>query len=256
MKEIEKLLEKYYEGETSLEEEKALREFFAGNLVPEHLQSHAAQFRFLNEARAEKAPKESEDWLAELETAPKPINGKVLRFPHAGAWRVAASIALLVIGFAAGRWYNLPNDSSSNTQPVASADQRLLEMKNTLRYDQVRHTSASERIQAVNQVNSLHQSDQEITQLLINTMNFDDNVNVRLAACEALYRFKDETQVREAFIQSLKIQTDPNLQITLIDILVDLKEKRAVDEIQRLIQDKNVLKVVRHKAEQGIGDLI
>jgi hypothetical protein len=255
MKEIEKLLERYYEGETSLEEEKALRDFFAGNLVPEHLQSHAAQFRFLNEARAEQAPKESEDWLTELETAPKPSAGKVLRFPQPGAWQVAASIALLIIGFAAGRWYNPPGNSS-NTPPVTSADVRLLKMKNTLRYDQVRHTSASERIQAVNQVNSLHQSNQEITQLLINTMNFDDNVNVRLAACEALYRFKNEPQVREAFIQSLKIQTDPNLQITLIDILVDLKEKRAVDEIQRLIQDKNVLKVVRLKAEQGIGDLI
>jgi len=71
-----------------------------------------------------------------------------------------------------------------------------------------------------------------------------------------LYRFKDAPGVREAFIQSLKIQTDPNVQIVLIDILVDIQEKRAVDEMQRLIQDKNTMKVVRLKAEQGIGTLI
>jgi hypothetical protein len=48
-REIEQLLEKYYEGETSLAEEKLLREFFHGRDVPGHLKEHRALFGFFEE---------------------------------------------------------------------------------------------------------------------------------------------------------------------------------------------------------------
>jgi hypothetical protein len=254
MKDIEKLLEKYYEGETTLAEEKQLRAFFAEETIPQHLQSHAAQFRFLAESRNEIVPDITAAWLDETSEPASP--GKVIRFsPAQWARRIAAGIGLLLIGFSGGCWFNQTKETPAQVQTSAS-EAGLVAMKNVLHFDQVGQTSASERIRAVNQATELNQADREVTQLLINTMNFDDNVNVRLAACEALYRFKDAPGVREAFIQSLKIQTDPNVQIVLIDILVDIREKRAVDEMQRLIQDKNTMKVVRLKAEQGIGTLI
>ena len=43
---IEKLLERYDEGETSLAEEKILREYFLNNRVPEHLSSYKMMFMF------------------------------------------------------------------------------------------------------------------------------------------------------------------------------------------------------------------
>jgi hypothetical protein len=49
IKEIEELLERYYEGNTSLEEEKRLKTFFSQEEVPPHLKSHAAIFRFHSE---------------------------------------------------------------------------------------------------------------------------------------------------------------------------------------------------------------
>ena len=45
-KEIEELLERYYEGETTLAEEKLLKEFFSLDEVPEHLRQHQAMFRY------------------------------------------------------------------------------------------------------------------------------------------------------------------------------------------------------------------
>ena len=48
-REIEVLLEKYYEGDTSLNEEKLLRDFFSTKEVPAHLKSHQALFAFFNE---------------------------------------------------------------------------------------------------------------------------------------------------------------------------------------------------------------
>lgn len=49
--EIERLLERFYEGETTLEEEKLLRDFFRGNDVPGHLQEHRALFGYYAEEK-------------------------------------------------------------------------------------------------------------------------------------------------------------------------------------------------------------
>lgn len=45
-REIEALLAKYYEGETSLMEEHLLKEFFQGDGIPAHLQEHRPVFGF------------------------------------------------------------------------------------------------------------------------------------------------------------------------------------------------------------------
>jgi hypothetical protein len=46
--EIEALLEKFYEGDTTLREEKVLRDFFLGENVPEHLKSHQSMFTYFS----------------------------------------------------------------------------------------------------------------------------------------------------------------------------------------------------------------
>ena len=43
---IRKLLDKYWEGESSIQEEAQLRDFFAGNDVPEDLKAYQPLFRF------------------------------------------------------------------------------------------------------------------------------------------------------------------------------------------------------------------
>jgi hypothetical protein len=51
---IETLLEKYYEGKTSLQEEKLLREYFCGRDIPVHLADHAPLFIYYAGAGTEK----------------------------------------------------------------------------------------------------------------------------------------------------------------------------------------------------------
>jgi hypothetical protein len=52
-KEIEALLDKYYEGMTTLEEETLLRDFFVEEIVPPHLAAHADLFRSFDELHKE-----------------------------------------------------------------------------------------------------------------------------------------------------------------------------------------------------------
>lgn len=247
---IEKLLEKYYDGETSLEEERALKQFFQSGDVPEHLQSHAAQFGYFARVRKEQPSLNFNHELALMLDPPK--QGPVRRL---GTWllRIAAGLALLIVGFGAGWLFQ----SKSENRAALAGEQagEVAEMKKVLAFEQMNNTSASERIQAVNHSYEITDADRDITQLLINTLNFDPNVNVRLAACQALAHFAGEAEVKEALIRSLAIQTDPNIQISLIETLVAIKEKRAMDQFQQLARNQEVLDVVRLKATEGMNRL-
>lgn len=247
---IETLLERYYEGETSLEEEKVLRQFFHQETIPPYLQGHAAQFRYFSEARQQQPSATFSHQLAEKLTMPKP--SRVISLTTWGG-RIAASITLLLLGFAGGliyqRGFTAGRLMTTHDAPPVQT------MKKVLAFAQQPKTSASERIQAINQSYELDRVDEAITQLLINTLNFDANVNVRLAAGQALLRFENEPGVREALIQSLPIQTDPNVQITLIDMLVIIKEKRAVREMKQLARSQQAIEAVRVRAEEGINRL-
>ena len=46
---IEELLEKYFDGQTTCEEERALRRFFASDQVPEHLEVYRPLFACINQ---------------------------------------------------------------------------------------------------------------------------------------------------------------------------------------------------------------
>ena len=247
---IDELLERYYEGETTLAEEKQLRQFFQHETTPDHLKAHAAQFQHFATVRRQEPSAEFTTQLAAKFTEPRPTRGWRL-----AAWpmRVAASVTLLMLGFAGGMRYNRHQLTTSTG--LAGPGRTATDMKNVLAFSELPKTSASERIQAVNQSYDLPRPDRDITQLLINTLNFDANVNVRQAAGEALTHFEQEPGVREALIQSLSIQTDPNVQITLIEVLVAVKEKRAIREIQRLAKRPQLLDVVRQKAQEGINNL-
>lgn len=58
---IEELLNRYFEGETSAAEEQELRRFFASGDVPAHLSAYQPLFAYFDEERAEK-----KDWAEEI----------------------------------------------------------------------------------------------------------------------------------------------------------------------------------------------
>ena len=90
---------------------------------------------------------------------------------------------------------------------------------------------------------------------LFNTLNSDPNVNVRLAAVDALFAFSSRPGVRDALIASLSDQTSPMVQISLIDLLVQIQEKKSFEALRRLIQNQDVDQTVKQYAEKRIEDL-
>jgi len=54
----------------------------------------------------------------------------------------------------------------------------------------------------------------------------------------------------------LAAQTEPILQVVLMNILVENKEKDAIKPMQRIIEDDKTLKEVKNVAQKGIQILM
>lgn len=266
---IEQLLEKYFEGETSLEEEKELRDFFQQDEIPAHLKSYADQFSYIN---ALATPETDIDPMAKIE------NRELKKSPFEGGqslasaklregsspskaiiWtlRAAAAIILVLTGLTAGLLLN--QQQAASGEQLAALQSEISQMKSALMYGSVQQASASERISAVHMSTRLPQSgqqpDEEITGILINTMNNDRNVNVRLAAAEALFKFRDEPGIGKALTNALPQQSDPLMQITLIDMLVEMKQKSAINEMQKMLLRVETQDIVKQRLESSIAEL-
>ncbi|WP_192822874.1 HEAT repeat domain-containing protein [Rufibacter sp. LB8] len=266
---IETLLEKYYNGETSLEEESQLEQFFSHTkLLPDHLKPHAVQFQVYGQEKEVELDKYlSEDWLFEkienpartfkaTSAAPKKNN-----FFQQYYWQMAAGISLLLAAFWGVNYYRDKGFTASGSPEVVALQQEVREMKQVLAStSSVNGASASDRIRVVSQEFNTQDfssaENQEVTRLLMKTMTSDENVNVRLAACEALFQFKEEPAVRKAYIQALGQEKNPLMQLALIEVVTHLKEKKAVPQLQKLANQENLLPIVKLKAQEGLGTLI
>ena len=83
---IDELLDKYFEGETSCEEERELRRFFTEEEVPEHLQTYRPLFAYLNrEATSMAEPTEEKSVTTESER----------KYPHSGSLSVSIAHSML-----------------------------------------------------------------------------------------------------------------------------------------------------------------
>jgi anti-sigma factor RsiW len=173
--------------------------------------------------------------------------------------RVAASVALVAVGAILGLLLRggQPNAPLAQAE-LAQADQPTSPtLSAKLAAARQQPATASQRLQLVSQAPAaVVEPNDPAVLTLIHTLDTDPNPNVRLAACEALFRLRSDPRVGPALVEALPLQTDPNVQITLIETLVTLREKRAVPQLEELAKKPEVLRAVRLQAENGVGQLI
>ncbi len=175
--------------------------------------------------------------------------------PKRSVWLpIAASVALLIGAFWLGQ-LTLRGRLQATEREVDRLRAEVQASNQMVMLNLLKQNSASDRIKAVGYANEMEEVDEKITRVLLNTLNFDPNINVRLAAAEALARFGDQPQLRLAVVASFAKQTEPMIQITLIALLIDWQEKRALGPMQQLMEDEAAPKIVRAKAAEGVGAL-
>jgi Putative zinc-finger len=195
-----------------------------------------------------------------LETQKQKPHGKEITLSFASpVWRVAAAVILLGGGIAIGMALKSGPQPQPQLQLQPMADNQLAdlrkeikELKESVMFNLIDDESASQRIKAVSYSEGMANPDHQVINVLFNTLNRDKNANVRLAALYSLARFADIPVVRDSLISSLGIQTDPIVQVVLINLLAEKRERRAIAPIQRIITNKTTLKEVKDAAQKGL----
>jgi HEAT repeat protein len=173
-------------------------------------------------------------------------------FPWKQAFQVAASIIFMFGGYLLGSH----NSKQTANQEISALQQETVELREDMMLAMIENQSPSKRIQAVNFTESFVKPDTQILEALIGRMQFDGNMNVRLAAAEALSEFPKSTIVKEAFIEALTTQKDPSLQIAIIQFLVKIQEKRAIAPMQQILKESDSPDFVKDQVSDGISQII
>jgi len=193
------------------------------------------------------------------ETAGRSIGARVAAWlekalPKKPVQQFALSIAMLAIGLASG-WLITAQGKTANPE-IAQLRQEVRDMNRMMAVSLLDEPSPSDRLKGVNWSARLGEPAAKTTQALLRTLDTDSSVNVRLAAGDALYLFYDQPGVKEGLVRSLSGQTSALVQIALIDLLVEIRERRAAEALKQLIGDEKLNPEVKKRAEIGLAQLI
>ncbi|MCK9204008.1 MAG: hypothetical protein M0P58_06145 [Bacteroidales bacterium] len=134
-REIENLLERYFEGQTTLAEEQILKTFFSGNEVPDELKKHQLLFQYFKQEKLENLSNDDfEQKLSAILATDEKAQAKTRhilagnRFFYIGS--IAAGILLLI-----GLFFTLRDDvfnkNKANVQ-LSREEQAYLEARQAL----------------------------------------------------------------------------------------------------------------------------
>ncbi|WP_017730287.1 HEAT repeat domain-containing protein [Nafulsella turpanensis] len=165
----------------------------------------------------------------------------------------AYAVILLLLGIGIG--YQLRPVEPYKEQ-LSSLSQEVQQMREVVILSMLEQQSPTERLKAVNMGYDLPQADARVIDALLHTLNNDPNVNVRLAAVEALRQHAAQSAVRQGLIQSINQQNSPMVQIALADLMVELQEKEAVEPMKQLLEEPSVNEAVKEKLQKSIHVLI
>jgi hypothetical protein len=215
--------------------------------LPEEEPSPALRSRFYAMLHAEKAQtavkvpllKRMESWAAGW-------------WPKRPAFQFALSVALLIIGIVLGSRFQ---QSAQRNGEMAQLRDEVRDMRQMVSMSLLKQPVSSERLRGVSFSTQVEKPNASLLSALLTTLNEDPSVNVRLAAVDALFLFSDRSAVRDALIASLSKQTSPLVQISLIDLLAQIREKRSLEALKELIQDQKVNPTVKQHAETKISEL-
>lgn len=176
-------------------------------------------------------------------------------WPQQPVFQFGLAMALLIAGVAIGLRFQSTPATSQPANDVAELRTELHQMRQMVALSLMQQESATERLKGVNWSYQLQQPDREVLMKLLDTLMHDPNVNVRLAAIDALRQFGGQPVVRRGVVDALAQQDSPMVQVALIDLVVDLREKTSIEMLRKLTEDQNVNESVRQRAKKGLSEL-
>jgi anti-sigma factor RsiW len=175
-------------------------------------------------------------------------------WPRQPRWQVAIALICL-LGGALGGAFGGREVARSQAQAgeIARLRAELASTRETTALSLLQQDSASDRLRGVSWSTSMAAPDQQVLAALLSTLKSDPSVDVRLAAAEALRQYGRVPLVRQGLIEALNARhQSPLVQVALIDVLAELRERGSVNLLKRMEADREVDSTVRERAEWAV----
>jgi len=170
---------------------------------------------------------------------------------------VAWSAALLIIGLFGGVLVGtrIGEANASRSQELAAMHAELTNMRQLVVLSMLQQQSASERLQGVTYTSREEHLDPQVSAALVHTLRYDNSVDVRLAALDALSRHAGQPQIRKSVVDALQEQQSPLVQVALIDLMTEWRDPDAAQRLRNFQQTPNLNPTVRRRAEWAVSKL-
>lgn len=251
---IQELLYRYNSGQAGADEIKEIERLIAEGLIQlediegfEKIEGHiltmktpepssALDTRFFQMLRQEKNASAKSTWSSFFDW-------------NAFVPRVAFAAVTLLLGLAVGYLLRAPGHKE---EQIAALGEEISVLKEMMMLSLLEQESATDRLKAVNLTQEMDQASMKVTSALLQTLNNDENVNVRLAALDALRPYSKDSQIREALIRSISHQKSPLVQVALAELMAALQEKAAIHELQKILDDGETPSDIKKKIRESI----
>lgn len=173
-------------------------------------------------------------------------------WPYHPAFQFGIAIACLLIGGVVG---HLAAGRAGGGQELARLREEIHKTRQLVAVSLLQQQSASDRLRGVTWSYRVASPDQDVLGALLRTVKYDTSVDVRLAAVDALRRYAGDPAVRDGLIEALGGRQSPLVQIALIDVMVEARERESVPALEKLKADKEVNEAVRERAAWALQRL-
>jgi len=200
------------------------------------IQSYSLGLKNKNESRHETIGRWIESW-----------------WPKRPLVQFMTTAAVLIIGLVTGLSLN---EKTGQNEDIVQLKTDMTHLQKVVMTSLLNQSSAADRINGLSKTGQLKNVDNQFYSILLLLLNSDPNVNVRLAAVNALTNFADNEYVRHELIISLGLQSSPLVQVSLIDLLASIKETDSSSTLIRLINNPEVNENVKERARKALKKFI
>ena len=172
-------------------------------------------------------------------------------WPQQPVTQMAMTLAAVVLVLSLSLWRPMGNSETE----LREAKQDLTKMTSLVSLSLMENQSPSERLNGVGWSVRMDRPEPRVLQALLAILNSDPNVNVRLAAVEALVAYRNIEDVRAGLVGSLAGQKSPMVQIALIDALVAIKPEGAISKIESLLTVETLNPAVKEHAQTRLNQI-
>ena len=165
------------------------------------------------------------------------------RRPLAQAGFAAAALAagVLVGSGQLGAW----RGGGAARDEVAELRHEIHSLSQLVTLSLLKQDSASERLRGVSFGRQSGGADERVLEALLDTLARDPDVNVRLAAVDALAQAAGRPPVRDQLLQEVVKQRSPMVQIALVDLLVTHDRAGSRQQLLQLAANPSLDETVR-----------